>query len=92
MRLIDFEGACRIREKRVLPWGSRYYTPQFSQNSFCRRAGVTEDNYALGVIAFQLATGEFPPSSLRRRAVLYDRAGCPDFLRVRINDLLNPSV
>ena len=92
MRLIDFEGACRIREKRVLPWGSRYYTPQFSQNSFCRRGGVTEDNYALGVIAFQLATGEFPPSSLRRRAVLYDRAGCPDFLRVRINDLLNPSV
>ena len=92
MRLIDFEGACRIDEKKVLPWGSLNYTPQFSQNGFCRRRGVIEDNYALGVIAFQLATGEFPPSSLRRRAVLYGRAGCPDFLRVRINDLLNPSV
>ena len=88
MRLIDFEGACRIREKRVLPWGSRYYTPQFSQNSFCRRGGVTEDNYALGVIAFQLATGRFPPSSLRRQAALCDRVGCPDSLRIKICKLL----
>ena len=92
MRLIDFEGACRIDEKQVLPWGSLNYTPRFSQNRFSRRGGVIEDDYALGAIAFQLATGQFPPSSLRRRAVLCNRVGCPDFLRVRILNLLNPSV
>jgi hypothetical protein len=92
MRLIDFEGACRIDDKQVLPWGSVNYTPQLSQNRFCRRGGVIEDDYALGVIAFQLATGQFPPSSLRRRAALCNRVGCPDFLRVRIRNLLNPSV
>jgi serine/threonine protein kinase len=91
MRLIDFEGACRIDEKDVLPWSSLNYTPRFIQNRSRRRCGVIEDNYALGVIAFQLATGQFPPSSLRRRVVLCARVGCPDSLCVKICKLLNPS-
>jgi Protein kinase domain len=88
MRLIDLEGACRTRERRVLPWGSIRYAPPASGEKFYRRAGTMEDDYALGVIAFQLATGQFPPSSLRRRASLFDRVGCPKFLQVKINDLL----
>jgi hypothetical protein len=88
MRLIDFEGACRIHEERVLPWGSLNYAPPVTHKKFYRSRGVREDDYALGVIAFQLATGQFPPSSLHHRAALYDRVGCPDFLQVKINGLL----
>jgi hypothetical protein len=91
MGLIDFEGACRINEKDVLPWGSLNYTPRFCQNRFRRRCGVIEDTYALGVIAFQLATGQFPPSSWRRRAELCERVGCPASLYVKICRFLNPS-
>jgi hypothetical protein len=89
MRLIDFEGACRICEKRVLSWGSLNYTPPVSHKRLYRSRGVMEDDYALGVIAFQLATGRFPPSSLRRQAALCDRVGCPDSLRIKICKLLN---
>jgi tRNA A-37 threonylcarbamoyl transferase component Bud32 len=88
MRLIDFEGACRIAETDVLSWGSMEYVPPELQNAFSRHEGVLEDDYALGVIAFQFATGEFPPSSSRRRAAMYRRAGCTDVLRGKIENLL----
>jgi serine/threonine protein kinase len=88
MRLIDFEGACRIAETEVLPWGSPSYVRPTRRRKFCRRAGVSEDNYALGVIAFQFATGKFPPSSSRRRASIYKGSRCPDSLRCRIESLL----
>ena len=53
-----------------------------------RRTGTLEDDYALGVIAFQFMCGEFPPCNSRRRSAFYRRAGCPDSLRARIEDLL----
>ena len=61
VRVIDFEGACRISEKAVLPWGSQNYSPRIYHKKFCRRPGLLEDDYALGVIAFQFGTGKFPP-------------------------------
>ena len=87
-RLIDFEGACRIDREDVLPWGSENYYPHKNQKSFRRRAGVLEDDYALGVIAFQFGTGKFPPNSSRRRASIYKASRCPDSLRSRIESLL----
>ena len=88
MRAIDFEGACRIDETRVLPWGSENYAPATSRKTLCRRPGVFEDNYALGVIAFQLGTGAFPPSNSRRRTVLYRCTNCPVSLQDKIESLL----
>ena len=88
IRLIDFEGACRIDETDVLPWGSRNYVPPIYHGKFSRRPGTMEDDYALGVIAFQFATGEFPPLGSRRRHALFHRSGCPDLLRVQIESLL----
>ena len=88
VRLIDFEGACRIDETDVLTWGSPNYVPPIYHGKFCRRPGTMEDDYALGVIAFQFATGEFPPLGSRRRHALFHRSGCPDFLRVQIESLL----
>jgi hypothetical protein len=89
MHLIDFEGACRTWQRHVLPWGSPKYTRPATYKKFYRRTGVAEDHYAMGVIAFQFATGQFPPSNLRRRSALYRHTACPDFVRALINRLLN---
>jgi len=88
MRLIDFEGACKMGETQVLPWRSPHSVPPVCREKFSRRAGVLEDDYALGVIAFQLATAAFPPLSPHRRTALYRRSGCPIFLQVQIDSLL----
>jgi hypothetical protein len=49
----DFEGACRISETGVLPWGSHRYVPPIYRKQFAaRRTGTLEDDYALGVWYF----------------------------------------
>ena len=83
--LIDFEGACEINRTNVLPWGSPNYSPTPRD---IRRAGRGEDDYALGVIAFQFGTGKFPPASASGRAAPYQRTKCPSALRERIERLL----
>jgi Lipopolysaccharide kinase (Kdo/WaaP) family len=88
VRFIDFEGACRIDQTGLLPWGSPDYTPPPNRGHFSRRAGTFEDDYALGVIAFQFLSGKFPPGSPRRRASIYKATRCPDSLRSRIESLL----
>lgn len=89
VRLVDFEGACRIEESDVLPWGVLPYMPPIYRGKFLpRRAGPKEDNYALGVIAFQFRAGQFPPGSARLRARIYGHAQCPGSLRTRIESLL----
>lgn len=88
MRLIDFEGACRLEKTQALPWSSPNYVPPIYERRFSRRAGTLEDDYALGVIAFQFGTGQFPPAADRLRARCYKRTACPDSLRGRIETLL----
>ncbi len=88
LTLIDFEGACRIGDTNVLPWGSAEYASVTCRSTPSRSAGLNEDLYALGVIAFQFTTGSFPGSAAVSRAKLYARAGCPDRLRNRIEELL----
>jgi hypothetical protein len=88
MHLIDFEGACRRWQRQVLPWGSQKYMPSATYRKFYRRAGAAEDYYAMGVIAFQFLSGEFPAASARVRAAVYKRTGCPNRLRAKIESLL----
>lgn len=88
LRLVDFEGACRVNQEDLLPWGSPDYVPPLYQGKFSRRAGTLEDDYALGVIAFQFMSGEFPSPISRWRRSMYKRTGCPEFLRLRIEGLL----
>jgi hypothetical protein len=88
VRLIDFEGACRRDHTRVPPWSSPDYTPPIYERSLVRRSGTLEDDYALGVIAFQFLSGKFPPGNFRRRAAIYKSTRCPDSLRSRIESLL----
>ena len=88
VRFIDLEGACRIDQTESLPWGSPDYTPPPNRGQFSRRAGTFEDDYALGVIAFQFLSGKFPPGSPRRRASIYKATRCSDSLRSRIESLL----
>lgn len=89
LRLIDFEGACEINRTHVSPWGSTNYSRTLSP---IRRAGFREDDYALGVIAFQFGTGKFPPASRRARAAIYVRTRCPDALRAQIERLLDADI
>ncbi|HEX8279763.1 MAG TPA: lipopolysaccharide kinase InaA family protein [Chthoniobacterales bacterium] len=89
VRLIDFEGACRINDDARFPWGTHSYTPPgYRQRFVLRRPGTLEDNYALGVIAFQFLAGRFPPESESARARVYRRTRCPASLRERIERLL----
>lgn len=83
--LIDFEGACRVNDTNVLPWGSaNYVSGQLCRRPRARLAGTGEDTYALGVIAFQVVTSSFPPADSSRRAELYAHAKCPRPLSDRI--------
>jgi serine/threonine protein kinase len=89
VRLIDFEGACKTDDIDVLPWASRNYAPSLDREPFAaRQKGTWEDDYALGVIAFHLGAGKFPPASTRSRASVYNRTNCPSALRERIEQLL----
>ena len=91
MRIIDFEGACRISETEVLPWGSPNYSPPGYHKNFSRPAGQFEDDYALGTIVFQFATGQLPSPTKRTRARLYTRTGAPRFFRDNVERLLRIS-
>jgi hypothetical protein len=88
VRLIDFEGACRINDGQALPWNSLNYAPPVRRSSFRRRVGVIEDTYALGVIVFQFALGRFPPASKTGRETLYRRNSIPGFLQIKMERLL----
>ena len=84
VRLIDFEGACPIGDTAVLPWGSPDYVPPAHRGKFGRARGTAEDDYALGVTVFELATGALPPRSAAARARLYRASGCPEELRTEL--------
>jgi serine/threonine protein kinase len=87
--LIDFEGACRIGVEGTLPWGSPNYMPPIYRKKFAgRRPGTLEDDYALGVIAFQFLSGKFPPRDSCRRASIYEINRCPESMQRRIEKLL----
>jgi hypothetical protein len=92
VRFIDFEGACRKGQTELLPWGSPDYIPPRDHGKFSRRAGTLEDDYALGVIAFQFLTGKFPPAAAHRRAALYKHTRCPEPLRGKIEGLLSSKI
>jgi serine/threonine protein kinase len=92
LRFIDFEGACRHDRTELLPWGSPDYIPPRYQKKYSRCAGTREDDYALGVIAFQFLSGEFPPAATHRRAALYKRTRCPEPLRKKIDRLLSSKI
>ncbi len=87
--LIDFEGACESDRTKVSPWGSPHYSPAPRAE---RRAGFREDDYALGVIAFQFGTGKFPLAHRRGRVEIYARTRCPEVLRTQIERLLDADV
>lgn len=88
IRLVDFEGACRVGDTEVLPWGSANYSPPVYHASFTRSAGTWEDDYALGVIAFQFGVGKFPSTDSARRRIVYRRTRCPRQLSMTIERLL----
>ena len=87
-RLLDFENACRVKSQRPQCWGSPGYQLPGGDKAGRRQPGTKEDDYALGVIAFQYGTGRFPPLGTPRRARLYARHNCPKGLRERIETLL----
>jgi tRNA A-37 threonylcarbamoyl transferase component Bud32 len=88
MHLIDFEGACRTNDTQVLSWSSPNYSPPGYQNNFSRPAGQFEDDYGLGTIAFQFATGQLPSPTRRERVQLYNQVGAPAFFRDNVERLL----
>ncbi|HEX4641312.1 MAG TPA: lipopolysaccharide kinase InaA family protein [Chthoniobacterales bacterium] len=89
--LIDFEGAVRVNRTGVLPWGSREYFPPIYRRRFCRHRGIREDDYALGVIAFQFGTGRFPSESKRGRQSVYRKTRCPLIFQDKLEKLLASS-
>lgn len=86
LRPIDFEGACKIGDPNPLPWGTRSFVP--------REAAETVDSqpcgdiYSLGVITFNLLSGQFPntdaPISIKRI-----RRGITSELDELVSDMLS---
>ena len=62
--------------------------PEDPVAAILRSALQLEDDYALGVIAFQFGTGKFPPEKAQARAALYEHTKCPARLRQWIEALL----
>ena len=91
IRLIDFEGAVRVDQTDVLPWGSGKYFPPRYRKKFHRCPGVLEDDYALGVIAFQFGAAKFPPETKRGRQLLYQKTRCPRVIQTTLEKLLSSS-
>ncbi|MBA2271254.1 MAG: hypothetical protein H0W20_11775 [Chthoniobacterales bacterium] len=89
-RLIDFEDASRISDCEAMAWGVKHYWPPALRRKDQRPPGTFEDDYALGVIAFQFLAGRFPSRSAGERAKVYRRHRCPLELRHRIERLLLP--
>jgi hypothetical protein len=92
VRFIDFEGACRTGQTELPPWGSPDYIPPRYHGKPSRCAGILEDDYAHGVIAFQFLSGKFPPAAAHRRAAVYKRTGCPGPVREKIDRLLSSKI
>jgi serine/threonine protein kinase len=92
IRFVDFEGACRIDEVDAPPWATSAYSPPSCHRALTRQRGTLEDDYALGVIAFQFGTGKLPPASARSRITLYKRTKCPSALRAKIEQWLTPKI
>lgn len=88
LHLIDFEGACRVEELNALPWGTPDYSPPPNHGRFTRKRGYSEDDYALGVVGFQIATGALPPLEQRRRTRILHASRCSASLQRSIEQLL----
>jgi len=91
IRPIDFEGACRIDETSVIPWGSIAYTPRHILAGNGRQAGWQEDDFAAAVATFQLGTGVVPSPSKTDWASHLLKARCPARLRDQLLSVLTPT-
>lgn len=60
VRVLDFEGACRLTENDPIPWGTEPYVPPEWQRHGSVRSGVYDDLYALGAVMYLLLDGKLP--------------------------------
>lgn len=85
-RPIDFEGACRIGDPNPIPWGTRSYVPKEAADT--ADSQPCGDIYSLGVITFNLLSGQFPnadsPVPIQRL-----RRGITLELQELVSDMLN---
>lgn len=63
VRPLDFEGASRIENPDVMPWGTTGYVPPEWAEATTGASHVAQDMYALGATIRQMLTGEIPSGS-----------------------------
>lgn len=89
MRLLDFEGACRIAQPDPEPWGSPGYVPPDWRSGHVSQVPEAQDLYAMGAIIYLMLTGVLPSTS-RPTPVQKLRPNVHPILVSTIGDLLNP--
>lgn len=89
LRLLDFEGACRVSENDPVPWGTEPFIPPEWQRHGSVRSGVYDDLYAAGAIFYLLFYGKLPEEPF---ATTSKRAGngIPSEVQNLISKLLSP--
>jgi hypothetical protein len=80
LRPLDFEGACRVNNPDLMPWGTMGFTPP---RKLC---GVTEDLYGLGATLYFLLSGHLPAADPRPLGKL--RRSTPKEVQILVSELL----
>ncbi|HVG21385.1 MAG TPA: phosphotransferase, partial [Blastocatellia bacterium] len=90
LRPLDFEGACRITQPELLPWGTPGYIPSGWIRGYVSGSVLSEDLFALGTALHYVVTGRPPDDNQPAPPIERLRRRVPEAVREVVAALLSP--